>query len=101
MVTWDDVIAVAPELSSVPEAAQDAILTQVDEQLSASVWGTRLASGQTYLAAHLGTVRGAPNYQSESVGDHTRQVEGDLNSTSYGREFRRLVRTLGVSVAVI
>lgn len=103
MITWAaDVVAVAPELASgVTVAAQAAILTIVEEQLSSAVWGTRLAAGQTYLAAHLGTIRGAPNFTKETVGDHTRDAMGDLQSTSYGREFKRLVRTLGRSVAVI
>jgi hypothetical protein len=101
MVTWAEVVIVAPELSAVPMAVQTAILAQVAEQLTSTVWGTRLAAGQTFLAAHLGTVRGAPNYQQEQVGDHSRQVTGDLESTSYGREFRRLLRTLGRSVAVL
>jgi hypothetical protein len=101
MVTWADVVAIAPELSAVPLTAQTAILAQVAEQLSSAIWGTRLASGQTFLAAHLGTIRGAPNYQSEQVGTHKRDVNGDLEATSYGREFRRLLRTLGRSVAVL
>lgn len=101
MIDWSDVVAVAPELSAVPSTAQAAILGQVDEQLAPAIWGTRLAAGQTYLAAHLGTVRGAPNYQQEQVGDHTRYASGDLDSTSYGREYKRLLRMLGRSVAVV
>jgi len=101
MIDWADVVAVAPELSGVPSTAQTAILGLVDEQLASVVWGTRLEAGQTFLAAHLGTIRGAPNYTKEQVGDHTRDVMGDLNSTGYGREYKRLVRSLGVSVAVI
>ena len=101
MIIWSDVVAVAPELSTVPESAQTAILGQVDEQLATAIWGDRLEAGQAFLAAHLGTIRGAPNYTKEQVGDHTRDVTGDLASTSYGREYKRLVRTLGRSVAVM
>lgn len=101
MVAWSDVVLIAPELAGVPSTAQAAILDQVEEQLSSSVWGSRLATGQVYLAAHLGTVRGAPAFPQETVGDHTRQVSGDLESTSYGREYRRLIKSLGQSVAVI
>ena len=101
MIDWDDVVAVAPELSGVPSTAQTAILGLVDEQLASVVWGTRLEAGQTFLAAHLGTIRGAPNFTKEQIGDHTREGQGDLEATSYGREYKRLVRSLGVSVAVI
>jgi len=101
MVIWSDVVAVAPELAAVSSSAQEAILGLVDEQLASAVWGTRLEAGQTFLAAHLGTIHGAPNYTKEQVGDHTRDVMGDLESTGYGREYKRLVRTLGRSVAVI
>lgn len=101
MIVWSDVVAIAPELSTVTSTAQVAILDIVEEQLSSSVWGTRLAAGQRYLAAHLGTIRGAPNYQQENIGDHTRQVTGDLESTSYGREYLRLLRSLGRSMAVV
>jgi hypothetical protein len=94
MVTWSDVVALAPELASVPETAQGAILGQVAEQLATAAWGTRLATGQTYLAAHLGTLRGTKGYRTEQVADHRRDTTGDLDSTSYGREFRRLCRSL-------
>ena len=100
MISWADVVAIAPELSGVPSTAQTALLTIVEEQLSSSVWGTRLASGQRYLAAHLGTIRGAPAYTKEQIGDHTREVQGDLDSTSYGREYKRLRHSLGLSMAV-
>lgn len=97
MVTWDDVIAVAPQLANTPLAAQTAILAQVAAQLAPAIWGTRLAVGQVYLAAHLGTIRGAPGYPSETVGAHKRDVSGDITSTSYGREYRRQVRMLPLS----
>jgi hypothetical protein len=101
MITWTDVSAIAPELATVPTAAQEAILDMVEEQTVSAIWGNRLETGQRYLAAHLASLRGGPNFQQETVGDHTRQVSGDLDSTSYGREYRRLLRSLGVSMAVV
>lgn len=101
MVTWADVIAVAPELGTVSETAQAAILAQVAVQFNADAWGDRLAIGQVYLAAHLGSLRGGPGYARETVDSHQREVQGDLEATAYGREYRRLMRSLGSCQATL
>ena len=56
MITWADVIAIAPELASVPVDTQNAILLDISKQLSASRWGERYDTACKYLAAHLGTI---------------------------------------------
>lgn len=99
MITWSDVTVIAPELADVGEDTQTAILSMVEEQLASSVWGTRLASGQRYLAAHLATMatKGSGAITAESLGDHSRTYAAPqtaLDSTTYGREYQRLLRTL-------
>jgi hypothetical protein len=106
MITWADVEAVAPELSTLPEATQLAILSFVGKQLSSEVWGDRLDLGLAYLAAHLGTIskRGGTGpggvIASETVGPSSRSyavaaaAPGALGSTLYGQEYQRLTQGL-------
>lgn len=105
MIVWDDVEAVAPELSAVADATQDAILAAVEELVSDdSVWGSKLDIGRTYLAAHLATVGrrrgGAGPLQSETVGPVTRSyavvaaATADYGATGYGTIFESILLTL-------
>lgn len=102
MITWADVVAVAPELASVATATQNAILADVAAQLVAAQWGSRYDVACTYLAAHLGTLSKsggqgvAGPVTSETVGSVSRSYaapavsESGMGSTSYGREYERL-----------
>ena len=108
-LTWNDVTAMAPELSDVPVAAQTEILSNVDD-LPTDVWGPRLTQGQLALARHLGTMqkrKGQPGQLgAKHVGDiAATYVHGPnpsaYSSTSYGVEFERLLMALpGARVTV-
>ena len=104
-ISWADVEAIASELSEVSEAAQGAILDYVNDT-AASDFAKR------YLAAHYGqgTIDGsgaaAGAVQSESVGPISTTYAvtaagGDaLDSTPWGREFKRLTGYLRLPVAL-
>lgn len=106
-ITWADVEALAPELSTVPQARQDFILARVNGELSTAVWGSRINIGRTYLAAHLATRSasgGTPTagpVTSESVGSVSRSygspagtTAGGFESTAYGEEYARMISQL-------
>lgn len=103
-IVWADVTAIAPELSTVGASTQTAILAYANAELDAATWGGRLERGRAYLAAHLATLsRRAGSggaVVSESVGDVSRAystgdaLASDLEATAYGKEFRRLIKTL-------
>ncbi len=100
-ITWTNVTAVAPELSTVAVATQTAILAQVNSELSTAVWGSKIEIGRAWLAAHLGTIAGIEEgggvVQSETVGAVSRTYavgSGDYTSTAYGNEFNRLLMQL-------
>jgi hypothetical protein len=54
-ITWTDVEALAPALSTVSAEAQALILAQVARQVGPNKWGALVDDGQLYLAAHLGS----------------------------------------------
>lgn len=104
-ITWDDVVLIAPELSSLDSGAQDAILEDVELEIDATRWGIFANKGRKYLAAHLGTLatRGsvgvAGPVTSETLGPMSRSYDagsavdaGLLSSTRYGVEFARIRR---------
>lgn len=116
-ITWENVTALAPELSTVPEARQNFILARVNTELAANVWGDRLDIGRVYLAAHLATrsnagagggVAPAGPVTSESVGSVSRSYAApagssasDYKSTVYGEEYANLVKQLpGARIAI-
>ncbi len=103
-IAWADVVYIAPELSTVATATQNAILADVALQLSSDAWGVLLDLGSKYLAAHLATVskrkgQGA-TVTAETVGAVSRQYAapavavGALGSTGYGLEYERLLMNL-------
>lgn len=105
-ITWDDVVAIAPELSTVSVEMQNALIAYVEEEISSTTWGARAARGKVYLAAHLATmsarVGSAGPVTSETVGSVSRSYAVDASSapsgsTSYGAEYERLVMTLGAA----
>jgi hypothetical protein len=109
-ITWRDVVLIAPELSAVGVATQDAILADVALQLSAERWGNRLDIASKYLAAHLATVTQrsgvAGPVTSESVGSVSRSYSvaaqsGAFDATAYGREYKRLQRSLVDRIGVV
>lgn len=119
-IIWTDVVAFAPELSTIAAGAQTDILAHVNDTLVVTEFGgetaakTRLA--RIYLAAHFGTVtaQGAAGAAgpvvSETV-DRLSRTYGQpygggaapdsLDSTSYGKAFRALVRTTPARIPML
>ena len=106
-ISWADVTALAPELSTVDAGKQTLILDQVNNiEIHDDTWRSAAKANlaRRYLAAHLASVtsngRGSVGpVQSESVGQVSRsyaisvaQGSSNLDTTSYGKEYRRLVR---------
>ena len=97
-ITWADVSAIAPSLSSVPIATQAAILLIVDRQIDDSQWGVLADDGRRYLAAHLASIRSDTGLvTSETLGQMSRSyslppgVMGSLALSVFGAEYRRLM----------
>lgn len=102
-IVWQNVVDIAPELTSLPVGSQNAILAQVALQMNADVWGGKLDMGSAWLAAHVATVgkrNGAGGaVQSETVGSVSRSYAimptlAALSSTAYGLEYERLLMQL-------
>lgn len=96
-ITWSDVTAIAPELSTVPVATQTAILAIVQRQVDDDAWGEFADDGRRYLAAHLASIRGNEGLvTSESLGAMSRSyalppgILGSLALSTYGAEYKRL-----------
>jgi hypothetical protein len=117
-ITWPDVIAFAPELSTVDVAAQVAILAYINATFNVSEWGGSTAPmlrlGMIYLAAHFGTITGqgangaAGPVTKESVGEISREymeasfsTGSDLSSSSYGQMYRTLVRQSAARAPIV
>lgn len=108
MITWNQVLDLAPELSTVPPGTRAFILEAVALQVNETAWGDRYDLGCTLLAAHMGTnsLRGGSTpsgaVQSESVGDvsvtyaagSTSTTASGTSTTTYGTDYARLVRLL-------
>jgi len=102
VITWQDVLNVAPELSVTPAPMQTAVLAMVADQVPEVRWHARQATGQAYLAAHLATLtgrRGNGPVSSQSAGGLSQSYValmefGAIGLTSYGVEFARLLNML-------
>jgi hypothetical protein len=104
-ITWSDVTAIAPELSTAAAGTQTAILTLVDLMVDDGAWGDLANQGRAYLAAHLGTVSGSGSgsgsgaVTEEKIGPLSRSYadpgsgDNDLATTKYGRFYKYLMRT--------
>jgi len=111
-LTWADVVAIAPNLSSLTTTQQNAVLLDVDIQLSEDKIGSKYNLACKYLAAHLGTLvsRGSDGpsgpIQSEMVGSVSRSYAANFNltgydTTTYGQQFRNIMRQLQYRVGVV
>lgn len=100
-ITWTDVTALAPSLSTISVAGQNEILARVALEVGPGQWGALQTQGQLALARHLGVVSlrgtGAPGpLISETVGPLSRQFAAPiltasaLSSTPWGAEYARL-----------
>lgn len=108
MITWANVVARAPELSTVGPETQAAILSDVVVMLNASVFGDKYDMACAYLAAHYGTLSknkgqgpGGP-ISSESTGRVSRSYavapktarDDDYTTTIYGQRYLAIVNSL-------
>lgn len=113
-IQWTDVVAFAPQLSTVGVAEQNDILAHVNTAHKIDVFGgedaQRLRMARIFLAAHIatlnsygGTVLAGPVI-SETAGDISRSyalanayiTDGEKNAwsaTSYGQMYAMLIRT--------
>lgn len=108
-ITWTDVEAHAPELSTANATVQADMIGMVEQILVAAEFGGeddyRYRMARIYLAAHLATVAASGGamatggVQSERVGDVSRTYStttlldpDSLDSTAYGRAYRAIVR---------
>lgn len=94
-------LAIAPEFASVDLVRRTQILEVADMRVSKKAFGDRRNIAVAYLAAHLITVG---NRSSGIAGAVTGMKEGDLsvsygggnstdlNSTTYGQEYSRMVK---------
>lgn len=105
-ITWaGNVAVVAPELANAPPALQNLLLAIAARQVDPDTWGDMADDGQTYLAAHLGSmsfpggagaIGGAVT--GETLGQMSRSygippgVSGELAATRYGQTFMQLRR---------
>jgi len=96
----------APEFSEVTNTKLNEITEFVQYQINEVCWGNRAPQGLALLVAHTLTVaeRGGTSgsITMEKVGDLSRsysapQGNDGLDSTSYGKEFKRLRKMLVIS----
>jgi len=114
-IDWDDVEAIAPELSTVSADAQTMILAYVNDALDVSLFGGEDAAKtkliRVYMAAHRGAMTQrngvGGSVSSQSVGGISRSygtVGGgadDYNSTAYGQEYLSLIRNSPARIACV
>lgn len=110
-ITWDNVVAIAPELVSADIATQTVLLAFVNRTIDDDTWGTTADAdfGRAYYAAHFATIarrRGTGPITSEAVGALSRSygitgVPGALGMTSYGATFEMLARQLPTVMGLV
>jgi hypothetical protein len=109
VITWDDVVAIAPELSVISTDGQTIILEYVNSALVPSEWhgegSAFLRLARIYLAAHYGTITRqqgagpAGPVTSESAGGLSRSYavlfapggSSSMDTTPYGRSYNSLL----------
>lgn len=116
-IVWPDVLAIAPELSTLSTQAQDDILAHVNFALDPKVFGgvnhPKYRLARIYLAAHLGSTsrsgaQGASGpVTSESVGSISRSYgfsqasTTGLSGTAYGRQYDELLMSSVARVPLV
>ena len=110
-ITWNDVLLVAPELSTLTTDQRDRTIAEAYLRLSVGVCGDRLDLMAVYLCAHMATVSKRKGLggqvTGQSVGQVSRQYSAvtgvplDLGLTSYGLQLHSLIRTTGAARWVV
>ena len=108
-INRQDVIAIAPELSSVDSNLMNVLVEHIGPRVSDAAWGTEAKYAACLLVAHAATLslrgdRGA--LTSETVGEISRTygaIGGNksLRQTSYGVQYEELLRGLSVGPMVV
>lgn len=106
-ISWTDVVAIAPHLSSTPVATQNAVLAMATRWVSDVSWGVHADDGRTYLAAHLASSSVSGNQAgpilSETLGPMSRSyagaglppgVKGSLALSTYGATFKWMMDSI-------
>lgn len=113
MISWPDVVAIAPELSATDPQQQTALLAIVERWVNPTTWGILADDGSRYLAAHLATIgrlRGTGAVTNEVVGQLSRAylspkglegVRAWLGQSSYGAVFYGMLAALPTSVGTV
>ena len=115
--TWDfagvagvcTVVAVAPELATIPVASQVALLDQAVGHVDAGEFGDDTDAAIAYLAAHTAVVsksQGQGPIASESVGPLSRSYAsltsfGTLGLTTYGIQFLELLKRCPAALGAV
>jgi hypothetical protein len=97
-VTYSDVIDIAPELATIEAARINRFISRAALSVNSAVFGNKADLATTYLTAHMLSTGGSRSLISEEkVGNLSRKYartpgEADLESTPYGKAFKRLRR---------
>jgi len=103
-ITWDDVVGLAPELSSLTAVQQQVCLQTAADEITLANWGAqeRVDRAALFYAAHIGTgirigMWGQP-LTDVTVGEVKKGFKQrsdrawPFDQTKYGMEYQRLVR---------
>lgn len=104
-IAWSDVVDIAPEMSTLTTAQQNAVLGVVNRLLvDTTLWGDRIDDGKKFLAAHIATIGikrgGKGEIASETLGPASRSyatlrdINGTLGQSGYGAMYLELVRSV-------
>lgn len=110
--TAKDVRLLAPEfkVEAVGDTEIEGWIAAAALEVNAGTWGTLADRGTALMAAHLQAIARPELYQPAVLSEAVGQVSatyvrapaaGDLASTRFGVEYRRLLSTLGLGVDVI
>lgn len=108
-ITWQDVVNIAPALSTLEPAAQSQILGYVDLHIDDTIWLSRADEGRAYLAAHLGTLNKMQG-RGPITGEHLGPAGvsfasmlqfGALGLTSYGLQYDYLIHLLPTALGAV
>jgi hypothetical protein len=105
-IASQDVLNIAPELSSTPSDRMTWAVAQANAKLNQAIMGSATDLARAYFAAHLLTVKSTSGtVTSESAGGISRSynVQGGnpMDLTYYGQEYRRLLRAHAGRVGVV
>jgi len=113
VITWDDVLLVAPALSTLSVAQQNLFLSMAETTLNATELGDKYDMACTYFCAHMGTVTkngangpGGP-ISAESTGRVSRSYAVPATSddfwstTMYGRTYQMILNSLLARVGFV